>query len=150
VCFDLPAVIVVDRVAKWNSASTVEARFFADNWEDKANVTSSQDGFRIERPGAWAAGKIFARDPMTVAVDHLPIPQERAVQHPFAAAKTEPTMATTLVSAIGLGKPGDRGVDVEFSTRGDVIEVVIKRGGKRAICRINDAEMVPTLEVQVG
>lgn len=150
VCFDLPAVIVIDRVSKWNSTSTVEARFFADNWEDKANVTSSKDGFRIERPGAWAEGKLFARDPMTVEVGHLPIPQERAVQHPFAAAKTEPTMATTLVSAIGMGRSGDRAVDVKFSTRGDVIEVIINRGGKRAVCRINDAEMVPTIDVQVG
>ena len=149
VCFDLPAVIVVDRVAKWEKASTVEARFFAENWEDKAKVTTTRDGFRIERPGAWAEGKVFARDTMTVSADHLPIPSERAVQHPFAVAKTEPTMATTLVSAIGLGKPGDRAVAVDFKTRGDVIEVTLSRGGRRAVCHINDAEMVPTLDVQV-
>ena len=149
VCFDLPAVIVVDRVSKWKEASTLEARFFADNWEDKGKITTSDDGFRIERPGAWAEGKFFARNAMAVSADHLPIPKERAVQHPFAVAKTEPTMATTLVSAIGLGKSGDQAVAVDFVTRGDVIEVTLSRGGRRAVCRINDAEMVPTLDVQV-
>ena len=58
-------------------------------------------------------------------------------------------MATTLVSAIGLGKSGDQAVAVDFVTGGDVIEVTLSRGGRRAVCRINDAEMVPTLDVQV-
>lgn len=150
VCFEIPAVIVVDRVAKWNTPSAVEARFFGDNWEDQAEVTASADTFKIKRPGAWAEGRVFSREAVTVEKGHLPIPQERAVQHPFVAAKTEPTMATTLVSVIGLGRGRDRSVAVDFSTSGDVIEVTLSRGGQRAVCRINDAEMVPTLEVQIG
>ena len=148
VCFDLPAVIVVDRVSKWKNASTVEARFFADNWEDKATVKATREGWTIRRPGAWAQGKVFSRNAVKVDTGHLSIPQERAVQHPYAVAKTEPTMATTLVTAIGLGRSGDAEVKVDFEARGDTIEVTLRRGSRKATCRINDA--VPVVEVKIG
>jgi hypothetical protein len=150
VCFDLPAIIVVDRVSKWENTSTVEARFFADNWEDQAKVEAGGDRFKIERPGAWAEGQVFSRETVQVVKEHLPIPEERAVQHPFVAVRTEPVMATTLVTVLGLGRHGDKSLGVHFVARDDTIEVTLERGSQRAVCRIVDAEMAPTIDVRVG
>ena len=148
VCFDLPAVVVVDVVSKWKTPSVVEARFFADNWDGQAKVIAKGQGFSIERPHAFATGEVFCREGIKVANDVLPIPAERAAQHPFVTVKSEPTMRTTLVSAVGLGRTGEAPVAVAFRQQAERIEVTLKRGAKTVVCEIVDREAVPTLRVR--
>jgi hypothetical protein len=150
VCFDLPAVVVVDRVSKWNTPSTVEARFFADNWDGKATIEAARDGFTIQRPAAFVATRVFGRDPLAVRSAQLPIPAERAVQHPFAQVQSTSTMATTLVSAVGIGRTGEAAPEVRFESDAETIQVTLTRNGRTAICWINDQGDRPEVKVSTG
>jgi hypothetical protein len=147
-CHDLPAVIVVDRVTVWKKAAPVEARFFADNYADKAQLSTTSDGFRIERPQAWAEGTVWSRDAVKVAAEQLPIAPERAPLHPYVGVTTAPTMATTIVTVIGLGRSGETGPQVSIEDGESTIDVTLRRGGRVAHCRIDDSAEVPELSVK--
>ena len=150
VCFDVPAVIVVDRVSKWKKPSTVEARFFAENWDGKAKVTAKGSAFTIERPGAFATTHAFGRDAIAVKVDELPIPKERAEQNPFVQVKSAAAMATTLVSVIGMGRSGEGQPTVRFESDAERIRVVMQQRGQRVSCLIDDQREVPGMQVRLG
>lgn len=148
VFFDIPAVVVVDRVSKWKTASQIEARFFADNWDGEASVISNTNGFMIKRPGAFADAKVFCRESMSVEVGQLPIAEDRAAKHPFVGVKTNPTMATTIVSVVSLARAGEAPAEIGFKSDAEVIEATLKRGSTVAECRINDSASVPVIQAQ--
>ncbi len=52
VFYDLPAVVVVDRVVKRETASTVQARFFGFNWDGQIRHELAETTFTVLRPGA--------------------------------------------------------------------------------------------------
>ncbi len=149
VFFDLRAVVVVDRVSKWRQASKVEARFFADNWDGDGEVNTTKDGFEVRRPGAFTTARFYCRHAMEVSKGLLPIPEERAAKHPFVAAVTEPTMATTLVTAFGVGATGTPPAEISFASDDDVIRVSIKTTKGTATCRITDGGLVPVIQVML-
>lgn len=148
VLFELQTVVVIDRLAMWHAPAIFEARFFADNWDGAAKIDTTSDGFLIKRPGATAVAKVLARDPVTIGTGWLPIPEERAAQHPFISVETAPTMATTLVTAIALSSAGGEPAECKFVSTGDGITVKVKTGGNAATCRIGDADLGPTIAVE--
>jgi hypothetical protein len=146
---DIPAVVVVDRFTKWREESEFETRYFGYNWDDQAKLSATGDGFSIQRPGAKATAKLFCRDRFSVGVEMLPIPEERAVQHPFVTLRSGRGMATTMVAAIGLIPTGGRELPVEIKELGGSIEVSIRSAGRRARVKINDDGDVPKIEASV-
>ena len=150
VFYDLPAVVVVDRFTKYREESNFEARYFGYNWDDQAKLTAKGDTFTIRRPGAFATGKVFGRHPFELKVEQLPIPEERAVQNPFVVQRsTEKSMATTMVSAIGLGRTGESAMPIDIKVVGDTIEVTIGGMGRKAQVRIRDEGDVPKIEAMI-
>lgn len=146
VAFDLPAVVVVDRVMQWNQPATVEARFFADDWDRAVEITVDEQGFGLRRPGASAVARVFSRTAFTVRSDRLPIPPERAQKHPFVAVTVEPTQATTLLTVIGLaaGDAAPPPVAVEEDEAGFM--VVLGAGPQRRDFRIVEGDRCPRIE----
>lgn len=148
VFFDLRAVVVVDRVAQYHEPAKVEARFFADNWEGDATVSTTDDGFKVTRPGAYAQAKVWGRDELDIREDKLPIPVERAAKHPFVAVETVPTMSTTLVTAIAVGQTGEAAAESTFEADDDGITVTFDTPQGAQTCRIDDRDMVPVIEIK--
>lgn len=142
-------VLVIDRVTKWKEPSTVEARFFADNFDGEAKLTASGDGFTITRPLARAEATVLGRSPLAIATQHLPIPAARAALHPFVAVRSEPAMATTLVTALSLAGALQPATPVTLLADTDAIEVRVL-GGKAWTCRVADDDRVPTLTITPG
>ncbi len=147
VFFDLPAVVVVDRVSKWKTPSKIEARFFGDNWDGACELSTGNDHFEIRRPGGFAQARTFCRDTFSVETDRLPIPEDRAVKHPFVSVKSEPTMATTIVTALCLGRSEDPTTEITFTSSTDDIGVALKAVTASASCRILDTELVPAIQI---
>lgn len=147
VLFDLETVLVIDRLAKWKEPAKFEARFFADNWEGDARISTSSDGFTIARPHGFAQAKIWSRDALNVREDQLPIPAERAAKHPFVAVETASTMLTTLVTAIVVGKTGEEAAEVSFVSDDDGVTVTIASTQGSRTCRIDDRELVPSIAI---
>ncbi|MDB4385712.1 heparinase II/III-family protein, partial [Opitutaceae bacterium] len=150
VLFDVPAVVVVDCVSRWNTPVDVEARFFGDNFDGACELAANDSGFTIRRPKAKAEARVFSRDTIVVETTLLPIPEERAVKNPYVAVKLKPTMATTLVSVIGLGRPGDDSPDVRFESDASQIKITLQHHGKTATCWIEDQPEVPEIKVELG
>ena len=150
VLFDVPAVIVVDCVSRWNTPAEVEARFFGDNFDGACELAASDSGFTIKRPTAKAEAQLYCREAIEVESALLPIPEERGVKNPFVAVKMKPTMATTLVTVIGLGRPEDAAPKVSFESDASRITVSLRHRGKSAACWIDDQAEVPGIKVQLG
>lgn len=137
-------VLVVDRMTKWKEVSTIEARFFADNFDGQAKLTADASRFGISRPHAIARARIFGRHDYKVSAQQLPIAPERAPKHPYIAVETEAAMATTLVTAISLAATADPPAEIAFEADADEITADIAGGIK---CCIADADRVPRIEV---
>lgn len=145
VFYDLPAVVIVDRMTKYREESQFEARYFGYNWDGQAQLSAGGDEFTITRPGASARGKMFCRHAHELGVEQLPIPEERAKQNPFVVMRSEPAMATTIVTAVSLAPNGGSHESISIKPEGDAI--VVKVGGAR--CRIIDEGDRPTIEAAV-
>jgi hypothetical protein len=150
VFYDLPAVIIVDRMTKYREESIFEARYFGYNWDGQAKLTADGDSFTIKRPGAFASGKVYCRDPFTLEVEHLPIPEDVAKMHPYVVQRSSrKTMATTLVSAVGLGRTGDSALPIDIREVGEAIEVSVGGMGRKARVRILDKGDRPEISATI-
>jgi hypothetical protein len=110
VLYQVPAVIVVDKVLKWETASTVQARFFGYNLDGRLEAEALEDGFRIGRPGAYVRAHVWANVAYSVKVAKPDVAADIAERHPFVAVNTVPSMEILLVTIL---MPGKRGEGVE-------------------------------------
>ena len=67
--------------------------------------------------------------------------------NPFVSVKTEPTMATTLVTVISLCPTGGKAASATIDATDDEVKVVLNAPGASATCHINDTESVPGIKV---
>lgn len=127
VSYEVPAVVVIDRVIKREDDSTMEARYFGFNWDDalELDVTGSST-FSIIRPGAVVKAVCYSNAGLQVERGQLPIPEERAVRHPFIrVATTTPTKEILLVTAMGIGRDARRAPVPEITSTGDTLSVQV-------------------------
>lgn len=136
VLFASQSVVLVDRVAKWREASRFQARYFADNWDGLCTVETQAAGFSVRRPQASAHAWVFSRSPVQVASGTLPIPEARAVKHPFVAIESEPLMDTTIATTFALTPSGGTPAEVQVKGAGD--DLVVTCNGAE-VARVNDA-----------
>jgi len=104
VLFDHPAIVMVDRITKWRGESTVQARFFGYNWDDKLRMTAEDYGFQIHRPGSVLRAQVIANVDWSSSADTMDILGDNASIHPFVDVTTAPTTDLTLVTVMGLAE----------------------------------------------
>jgi hypothetical protein len=107
VLYHLPAVVVVDRVAKWTRPSTVAARYFGYDWDGKLEQSASGNRFLVKRPGAVMRGLVFSATPTATHADRLDIPEEIARRHPYVDVMSAPSRDLTMVTVLGLAPTED-------------------------------------------
>jgi len=101
------AIILVDHLKKDATPSLFSARLFAYNLDGAGSVVAEGSEFRISRPGATLIGSTYSLQGTICTANRLPIPDDRADQHPFvevssASAASEVSIVTVLVpSATG-------------------------------------------------
>jgi hypothetical protein len=88
VVFDEPAVLVVDRLKSDGSAKKLTARFFGYNLDGAGSVEADGDRFVIRRPSSLAVAASYSPSGIAASPGRLPIPADRADQHPFVDVTT--------------------------------------------------------------
>jgi len=152
ILYDVPAVIIIDKVRKRSAASRLQARFYADNTDGNATVTATDRTFIVKRPGARIVGMAWATGGEVMRQGRLDIPEERAVKHPFVdVATTGPSLEPLLVTLL-LPQRTDMTLStgrINETENGDV-EVRIQSGLSPAVCRITDSGVIPEFRVVIG
>ncbi len=125
VSYQIPAVVVIDRVLKREGDSTMEARYFGFNWDDALELdVSGSSAFSIIRPGAVLNAVCHSSSGVRVERSALPIPDERAVRHPFIrVATTTPSKEMLLVTAMGIGRYAGSAPVPEITSAGDALSI---------------------------
>ena len=148
----VPAVVVIDKVIKKETGSVIQSRFYADNTDANAEVTSTDRTFIIRRPAARVVGMAHSAAGSVMRQATLEIPGERAEQHPFVDVatsnpSTEPMLVTLLLP---------QRTDMTLST-GRVngmddgsVEVRIQSGLSPAVCKVRDSGPIPEFEIRFG
>ena len=152
ILYDVPAVVIIDKVRKQSEVSGLQARFYADNIDGNATITATDRTFILKRPGARIVGMAWATGGDVMRQGRLDIPEERAVKHPFVdVATTGPSLEPLLVTLLLPQR-----TDMTLSTgrineleNGDV-EVRIQSGLSPAVCRISDSGAIPEFRIEIG
>ena len=89
--------------------------------------------------------------PVAFDVAHLPIPEETARLHPYAAVETrearlDPLLITLLIPAKGTGET----VAAQIQPAADTFEIRLRHGNRRARCRISDRGTLPEFEILIS
>ena len=148
VFYDAPALVIVDRVRTWYEPSSVQARFFGYNWDGHFKHRVMDKGFRMIRPGAELAAKIYCVNPVTVSAGKLDIPEERAQRHPYIEVDAEAAMETTLVTAMAIGKPEADKFKIDFHENSLGVEMHLKAERRNYKCLISADGAMPVIEVK--
>ena len=144
----VPAVIVIDKLIKKETPSTLQARFYAFNTDGKGSASTTEGGFTIVRPYAKLLGQAIAGSGVTVRSAVPDIPAEKAVTYPFVEASTiRPQKESILISLLEPLRSNETGT-VNVSQENGVYTVVVNRGGAHATVRIFDTGTVPEFEVR--
>ncbi len=149
VLYDLPAVLVLDKVRKESLPSRLQARFFGYNLDGRGRIEAGAGGFVTRRPGATLQGLAGAAGGVTIRAGTLPIPEATAALHPFAEvatqeARLEPFLVTVLLPERGAG--GDASAEIQTQP-GGVFDVTLRHGDATARCRVFDTGALPEFEI---
>jgi hypothetical protein len=143
---EIPAVLVLDKVTTDGAEVRLQARFFGDNRDGQCTIEPDGTGFRLARPGAALQGAGYGTGGVQAQALHLPIPEERAVQHPFAEVATEaPGSRPLLVTVLLPLNSDDPAPEVTFEAAEGGVDVAVMSRGKSLRCRIADTGTIPEL-----
>lgn len=144
----IPAVVILDKVIKKTTPSTIQARFYAYNSDAKGSIDATENGFTVRRPSATLSG--CASSPAGVAYRAaLPdIPAEQSRVYPYADVsttipRTEISLVTVLLPSTGAA-PGTAVIRRDSST----YTISIPAGGRNVVLSIRDTGSVPEFEIQ--
>jgi hypothetical protein len=145
---ELPAVIVMDKVLQGGDGAILTARHFAFNGDQKAVLQAKDGTFTIRRPAAWISGAAWSKEGVTCKSDMLPIPEERAVQHPFVDVMTMATAGDPLLVTVLVPHRSAGGGTVAFETSGDnVVNVSIETESGMVQVKVHDSGPIPEFVV---
>lgn len=147
---EVQAVLLFDKVEKSDTASTVQARFFAYNNDGKGQVEAAGNQSTTTRPGAVLRTVYFSPQNVEASTATLPIPQEQAVMYPFVEASTQqPAKSTLLLSALLPAARDDAPATATISheAQGGYYLIRVRRGDREMTCRVYDSGPVPEFAV---
>lgn len=142
----IPAVIVIDKLVKKSTPSTLQARFYAYNNDGKGSVATAEDGFAITRPAASLRGLAIAGTGVSVRTAFPEIPAEKAKLFPFVEASTaRPAKESFLISVLQPVRGAAAGTAVVQEENG---AYRVSFTGTTTTVLIRDAGPVPEFEVR--
>jgi hypothetical protein len=147
---EIPAVIVIDKVVKQKSPSTLQARFYGYNADGQGRTAASQEGFRIIRPRALLTGIASSNVGLRFTPSFPDIPPSQARLHPYAeVGTTEPATEVCLVTVL-LPSPSDDGMrSARLNREGNTFTASLAGGGRAASVTVVDSLRVPEFRVEM-
>ncbi len=147
---ELPAVLVIDKVLKRDTASTVQARYYGYNTDGKGTVDATQEAFTITRPLARLTGSAASSSGVKYIATLPDIPPAQARLYPYAEVATarparEVCLVTVLLPTQSTGATGSARIERE----GSVYTARISTGNRTASVRVLDSGTVPEFSVEV-
>lgn len=150
VLHELPAIVLLDKVQKKTMPSQVELRFFAYNNDGKGQISADNNGFTTVRPASQMRGLTGGSVQTTYAVDHLPIPPEKANMYPFAQVSSKNAQKESLLITILLPEKGDGGKatgSIKWLEKEGCYRIIVNNSGKRKEVRVFDSGRIPEFGV---
>ncbi len=149
VLYELPAVLLLDKVQKTGEPSRIQARFFGYNNDGKGQTVVDGSRFTIKRPVAQLQGSCLANSDLSITANKLPIPEERADMYPFIEVSTrEAQMESFLISVLFPEMGSEQQAVTEIRQQeGNRYVVGIRKGTKEATCEIFDTAELPEYEI---
>lgn len=151
VLYEIPAILLLDKVQKTNNPSRIQARFFGYNNDGKGRITARESGFTITRPSAQLHGYCFGNNDISVTTNKLPIPKEKADMYPFVEVSTRNAQTESFLISVLLPESGDgeqASVDIQRQ-KGDRYIVEIRNGNRGATCEIFDTAELPEYKITI-
>ncbi len=146
---DIPALLVIDKVIKERTPSTVQARFYAYNSDGKGSIEASLEGFTTKRPRAWLSGFASSGSGVKFASSVPDIPPTQAVLHPFADVETvRPDREICLLTVLLPSPSGSSPPTAQVSREGGIYTARISAGNRSRLVRVIDSGEVPEFEVE--
>ena len=143
----IPAVVVIDKVIKQTTPSTIQARFYAFNSDSNATIAARDNGFAINRPSARLLG--YAASPSGVQFQTAwpDIPAEVSRRHPYVDAGTtraqKEICLVTVLLPLAETSTGMATVDQQSG----VYNIKIQANGKNTTVRVWDTGSIPEFEM---
>ena len=148
--FDLPVVLVLDKVIKRSKPSIIHARHFGYNLDGLGAISPlDQITFQIERPHAYLNGTGISKLGIQLEPITLPIPSEVAQLHPAIDIKTnQSSLSPFLISVLS---PTPTGTDpatlhLELDSQGNQT-IHFERGTKQVSCTLYDQGHIPEYRI---
>lgn len=149
VLHELPAIVLIDKIIKKETASHIQARFYGYNKDEQGKITANNEGIIITRPHARLRGFAFSPSGITTATGHLPIPEEKARLYPFGDIGTRHASTSSLLFTVLLPERGSGGVaSTNFNERTpDTFDLAIHNGNHHRRCVVRDTGSLPEFEI---
>jgi hypothetical protein len=145
---ELPAVVVIDKVIKTTTPSTICARFYADNSDGKGSIAAGETSFVITRPHAFLTGNAACSAGIRFSTSLPDIPPDVAARHPFADVQSiRPQKEVCLVTVLLPAPTGEPSAHTHVSRDGAITSARISVGKKSATVKIIDSGWVPEFQV---
>jgi hypothetical protein len=145
-----PAIVVVDRVAKRTTPSTIEARFFADNGDGMGLVIPGTDRFDIVRPRATLSVRIVAPNEAKGGSGILPAEPDAPTHHPFGVVSTRSPALDAMLITVLLPRRADEAdtkIDVE-PFEPDHYRLTLRRDSSHAVHVIRNTASIPEFAIE--
>jgi hypothetical protein len=126
VIYGVPAVVIVDRVSKWADSSSVSARFFGYNLDDKIKMESSAYGFRIRRPGAHLRAHVWSNANFVARAARLDVAEDYARRHPFVEVRTDASQDLYLVTVLAIAPTGQDAAQVVLTPSDGSLSIALE------------------------
>ncbi len=146
---DIRAVVVVDKVSKKTTPSTIQARFYAYNTDGNGTTNATPDAFTVGRPNARLVGRAASNAGIAYTAALPDIPPDKAQLYPFAdVATTIPSKDVCLVTVL-LPSPVQgvaRSATIKKEPTGYTVR--ISAGDRSADVRVTDSGAIPEFEIR--
>ncbi len=146
---EIPAVLLIDKVIKKATPSTIQARFYGYNNDSSCTIDAGVTGFVIHRPLARVEGTSSAGDGVTYRSTLPTIPEEQAKKFPFAEVSTRtPSLETCLVTLLLPSRSSSAPGRVSISRTGSKTNALVQTGGESITVEVVESGAMPTFEVK--
>ena len=145
VLYDVPAVVLIDKVVKGEQPSSMQTRFFGYNSDGNGVISAEDHTLEIARPHARLRVKSYSPQGLTSTADHLPMPEDIAQKYPYGefSSRLPSTHLLTLSTLIPERSSDLEGLVTYRAHEDNRYEIELNVKGKRVIVDLVDSGSIP-------